>query len=62
LTCEIVHYLNNTIFFEKYFKNTRIMGIKNGLLKLLFFQLNEIIIEDYIYLDCQLSNIVLNKI
>jgi len=62
LTCEIVHYLNNTIFFEKYFKNTRIMVIKNGLLKLLFFQLNEIIIEDYIYLDCQLSNIVLNKI
>ena len=62
MTCEIVHYLNNTIFFEKYFKNTRIMVIKNGLLKLLFFQLNEIIIEDYIYLDCQLSNIVLNKI
>ena len=27
-----------------------------------FFQLNEIIVDDYIYPDCQLPNIVLNKI
>jgi len=27
-----------------------------------FFELNEIIVDDYIYPDCQLPNIVLNKI